>query len=193
VVTADPQVLLDFIDLTPGRAVLKPLDGTHGRDVFLVDRDHRANTRQIIDVLLREGYAVAQAFVETDRPGDTRVIVVDGRVLEVDGAPAVVRRVPGGSDFRSNVHAGGAPAAGTLTAAMRAAVAAIGPQLRADGLFLTGLDFVGDQIVEVNVSAVGGLADAERFAGAPFTARLVEALETRASPGVAAAAAEEGG
>lgn len=183
VVAADPQALLDFIARTPGRTVLKPLDGTHGRDVFLVDRDHAANTRQMIDVLLRDGYAVAQAFVETDRPGDTRVIVLDGKLLEADGAAAVVRRVPGGSDFRSNVHAGGAPAAGVLTPAMRAAVDAVGPQLRADGLFLTGLDFVGDQIVEINVSAVGGLADAERFSGAPLSAMVVDALEARALRG----------
>ena len=53
------------------------------------------------------------------------------------------------------------------------------PQLVADGLFLVGLDLIGDKVVEVNVYSPGGLGDAQRFEKAPFVSALVDALERK--------------
>ena len=50
---------------------------------------------------------VVQEFVHGAEQGDVRVTLIDGRVLQADGRVAAVGRVPGGSDFRSNLHAGG--------------------------------------------------------------------------------------
>jgi len=49
----------------------------------------------------------------------------------------------------------------------------------ADGLFLAGLDFIGDRIIEVNAFSTGGLRDAERFASVDFCAAIVDAIEQR--------------
>lgn len=178
-VSADRAALLHFVRGLDGPAVLKPLQGTRGTDVFFVRSPKDKNVRPILDALLRGGFVMAQAFVPEATEGDTRLVVMDGALLEVDGRAAAIRRVPAGDDFRSNIHAGGHAELGVVTEAMRDVVAQVGPQLTHDGIWLAGLDFIGGRIVEVNVFSTGGLRDAERFTGADFTGAVLAALEQR--------------
>lgn len=159
-------------------AVLKPLDGTQGRDVFRLRRGRPENIAQIIDLLTRDGHCMAQAFVPEAPDGDVRLLLVNGRLLQVDGEVAAVRRVPGGDDFRSNVHVGGTATRVQLDARLQEVAAACGPALRAAGIFLCGLDVIGDKVVEVNVFSPGGFQDAGRFGGVDFIVPLVDALES---------------
>jgi len=179
VVSADPARLRAFVTGRRAPTVLKPLLGTRGQDVFMVEPSGGHNLDQIIDVLTRQGPAMAQAFIPEARQGDTRVILLDGRPLVIDGAAAAVRRVPGRGQFRSNVHLGGTPTLGVLTPAAERIAEAIGPTLRRDGLFLVGMDLIGDVIVELNVFSTGGLTDAERDTGAPFVRRIIDAVVER--------------
>lgn len=157
-------------------SVLKPLTGTRGQDVFRVTGDD-PNLRQIAEVVTAGGFGLAQEFVPEAVEGDTRVVLWNGRVLECGGQIAAVRRRPGDGDFRSNIHAGGHPEEATLTPVIEEVVAAIGPQIAADGVLLAGLDLIGSKVVEVNVFSTGGLYDAERFTGASFTDELWSRLE----------------
>jgi glutathione synthase len=177
-VTHDPDAIEEFLHNEPAPVVIKPLEGTRGRDVFVLDRKHaRANVRQIIDVILRQGYAMVQEFVPGAEQGDVRVTVIDGKVLELDGHAAAVARVPSQKDFRSNLHAGGTARAVEVSAAMRDAVARIAPQLRSEGLVHVGVDFVGGRILELNVFSPGGLYPSERLYGKDFSAAVIEAFE----------------
>lgn len=176
-VSRDHDDIAAFVESHDGPSVLKPLEGTHGRDVFRVEPEDRSNLRQIVDVLTRDGYAVAQPWVDGAEEGDVRVIMVGGKPLEVDGHLAAVRRVPKEGEFRSNVAAGGTPAPADPDRGLRRLLAKVGPHLAADGLFLVGLDLVGRSIVEVNAYATGGLFDAERYAGVDFSGAIVDALQ----------------
>jgi len=173
------DVLRRFVLGRSAPSVLKPLLGTRGQDVFMVDPVSGGNLNQIIDVLTREGPAMAQAFVPEARAGDTRVLLLDGEPLVVDGHAAAVRRIPGGEDFRSNIHVGATAAPGVLSPAAKRIAAAIGPTLRRDGLWLVGMDLIGEAIVELNVFSTGGLRDAEANTGADFTGRVLDAFEAR--------------
>lgn len=177
-ITRDPAALEAFVEASGAPVILKPLVGTRGRDVFRIDPGERSNLRPIIDVLTRAGYAMAQEYLPEAPAGDMRVVVMGGALLEIDGRPAAVRRVPHPKDFRSNIHAGGhtepAPA---VTATVRAAVATIGPRLLRDGIFLAGLDFIGARVVEINVYSTGGFRDAERYTGVCFSDRVIEGIE----------------
>lgn len=176
-VASRPEALRRFVMEAPGRCVLKPVRGSRGQDVFMVDPAHTQNLSQLLDVLTRDGRAaMAQGFVPEADQGDVRLVLLDGALLEVDGHPCAVRRVPGPGEFRSNVHAGGHAVPAEVTDAMRHIVATLGPQLRADGLRLVGVDLIGHKIVELNVFSTGGLLDAERFTGAPFAAHAWRAL-----------------
>jgi len=168
-----------FIEALSGPAVLKPLQGSRGRDVFMVSSPDDKNLHQIIDVLARNGLPMVQAFVPEALEGDTRVVVMDGQILEVGEHAVAVRRIPGSADFRSNIHAGGHPAQATITPAIRAMVKTIGPQLVQDGLFLVGLDLIGTKLVEINVFSTGGFYDAERYAGITFTEQVWTAIEEK--------------
>ncbi|MEZ4470401.1 MAG: hypothetical protein R3F60_06285 [bacterium] len=177
-VSADPKAVRAFVEQAPGSVVLKPLVGTRGQDVFKVQAGSE-NLSQIIDVLCRDAFAMAQDYVPEAVEGDTRVILVGGDILVVGGQAAAVRRVPGRGEFRSNVFQGGHAAPGGLTPVMARVAAAIGPRLRADGLFIAGMDLIGDRIVELNVFSPGGLWDANGFSGLDFVGGLADAVERR--------------
>ena len=169
-VSNDVERLRAFVEQAGGPTVLKPLQGTRGQDVFKIDGPQTPNLNQILDVLTRRGFAMAQSFVPQASQGDVRLVLLGGRLLEADGKLAAVRRVPPalGGDFRSNVHIGGTPVAVEVDDTMRRVVAEVGPRLVRDGIVLAGLDLIGDRIVEINVFSTGGLWDAERFYDAPF-------------------------
>lgn len=181
-ITRDPAAIRAFVAEAGGPAggpvVLKPVHGTRGRGVFLTHRDD-PNLGVIIETLLAGGYVLAQAYVPGAEEGDVRVIVLGGQILEIDGTAAAIRRLPGAGDFRSNLHAGGRAEPARLTPAMRAVAEVVGRILMHDGIFLAGLDLIGDRVIEVNVFSPGGLRDAERFGGVDFCDAVVRSLESR--------------
>jgi glutathione synthase len=179
-VTRNAASARDFLETLDGPAVIKPVLGTRGKDVFLVRDAQDPNLNQILDVVFRGGHAMIQAFVPEAREGDTRVLLLDGELLRVDGVPAVVRRVPSGPDFRSNVHVGGVAAPGEMRARFEALAALVGPRLREDGLFLVGLDVIGEVIVECNVFSPGGFNELRQFTGVDFLDAVLTAAAARA-------------
>jgi glutathione synthase len=142
----------------------------------VVSDEEAPNLDQIIEAIARDGYVVAQEFLPDAEDGDVRVFVMDGEPLECDGRVAAFRRVNDSADVRSNMHAGGRAEAVDLTDEMLALVDAVKPKLVADGMFLVGLDVVGDKIVEVNVFSPGGLGSSEQLYGADFAATVIDAL-----------------
>lgn len=168
--------IVAFIEKLPMPTVLKPLQGTRGNDVFFVSSAADKNLNQIIDVISRQGLVMVQACIPGAEAGDTRVVVMNGEILEIDGKPAAICRVPKKGDFRSNIHAGGTAEPGVITNDMRQTVAAIGDKLVRDGLFLVGLDFIGSQLLELNVFSTGGLRDAERFTNQAFAECIIGAF-----------------
>ncbi len=182
IVSRDPAALTAFVRSRPDRAVLKPLQGTQGDGVYLIDATAPQNLAQIVESLTRQGFCIAQDFIPEAADGDTRLLLLDGALLEAGGQPAVVRRVPATGEFRSNVAQGGHPAPAVLTPTHRALVEEVGPRLRADGLWLVGLDLVGDRVVEVNAYSPGGLVDAGQFQGVDFVGAVVDALVGGANP-----------
>lgn len=175
ITSADREVLRRFVQQLDGPAVLKPAFGTRGLGVFRTEPAER-NFNQILDLLLERGMVTAQEYVSRAEHGDVRVLVVGGEVLRVGDQIAAVRRVPGQDDFRSNIHAGGRPMPGEVTAPMRRVIEAVAPRLAMDGLYIVGLDFIGDVLCEINVHSPGGLGDIERFTGQPFTRHLAQRL-----------------
>jgi glutathione synthase len=175
-VSRDPSELRAFVAENEGGTVLKPLDGTQGRDVFRIRAGQRDNLGQIVDLLTRSGFCMAQSFVPEAMSGDVRLILVNGELLRVNGRTAAVRRVPSGDDFRSNVHVGGRPQLEEPSESLREVARLAGEALVEQGIFLCGLDVIGHHVVEANVFAPGGLTDAGRFAGVDFTGALLDAF-----------------
>ena len=81
--------------------------------------------------------------------------------------------------MRSNIHAGGklAPAEINDTALQIAEI--VLPKLVQDGMFLVGLDIVGDKLMEINVFSPGGLGSAQKFTKINFSSYVINALERK--------------
>jgi glutathione synthase len=162
-----------------GRCVLKPLQGSGGEGVFLVRSDDLANLNQIIDAVTRDGYVIAQEYLEKAEQGDTRLFLMNGLPLRHRGRYAAFRRVRRGGDLRSNIHAGGTLAKADLDADAFALAEMVRPKLVQDGMFLVGLDIVGNKLMEINVFSPGGLGSAQRFEGVNFSEAVLNSLERK--------------
>ena len=168
-----------FIRELGGTAVLKPLAGSGGRNVFLVEPRERANLNQIIEAVVAEGYVIAQQYLPEATQGDIRLFLMNGRPLICDGRYAAFRRVreSGDPDLRNNLTAGGVPRRVKITDEMLELAETVRPKLVQDGMFLVGLDIVGDKLMEINVFSPGGLYGADRLEGRDFSRQVIHALE----------------
>jgi glutathione synthase len=174
-----PPTLLtrDFDEIKAFRAehgdiVMKPLYGHGGGAVFRVTRDD-LNFGSLFDMFtttFREQWVV-QKFLPAVKDGDKRIILVDG---EFAGA---VNRIPAADDLRSNMVRGGAAAKTDLTPREREICERIGPALRARGLLFVGIDVIGDNITEINVTSPTGIRAIKNLGGADIAALIWNKIE----------------
>ncbi len=168
-----------FVDELGGKAVLKPLQGSGGQGVFMVDGRKGQNLNQIVEAIARDGYVVVQEYLKEAVKGDVRLFVMNGSPLEVNGKVAAFRRVNDSDDVRSNMHVGGRARAVRLTEDMMNVVDIARPKLIHDGMFLVGLDLVGDKLMEANVFSPGGLGSATDLYKEDFASAVVQAVERK--------------
>jgi len=178
-ITRDLQEIKEFVKEHGGFVVLKPLQGSGGSGVFLVRPEDRANLNQIVESLLRDGYIIAQEYLPAAVDGDTRLFMMNGQPLRYKGRYAAFRRRRSGDDMRSNVHAGGKLAQAQITEEHLKLAEIVRPKLVQDGMFLVGLDIVGDRLMEINVFSPGGLGSAQKFEKVNFSLAVIDALERK--------------
>ncbi|MCW0000189.1 glutathione synthetase [Pararhizobium sp. YC-54] len=159
--------------------ILKPLQGSGGKNVFKIATPDDANLNQIFEAVSGEGYLIAQAYLPEAKAGDTRLFMMNGKPLVRDGVYAAFRRIPAKGDLRSNMHAAGTAEAAKITGGMLAIAEMVRPKLIEDGMFLVGLDIVGDKILEINVFTPGGLPDIAGMHKIDFSEEIIEALENK--------------
>ena len=162
-----------------GRAIIKPLCGARGRNVFMVDGEDEPNLNQMMESVLEDGYVYAQGYVEGADEGDMRIFLLDGELIEVDGHISAFRRVPEGNDPRANIRAGGKMEPGEITDKQRAVVKAMHDKLVQDGMFFVGIDVIGDKVIEINTESPGGLQAIEHLYGVDICPIVIDALERR--------------
>jgi glutathione synthase len=161
------------------RCVLKPLQGSGGASVFLVQQSDIPNLNQMIDAVSRDGFVICQEYLTEAENGDMRLFMMNGRPLQVKGKYAAFRRIRGGGDMRSNIHAGGILAPAEVTEKDLKIAEIVRPKLVQDGMFLVGLDIVGDKLMEINVFSPGGLGSAQNFTKINFSKYVINALDRK--------------
>lgn len=175
-ITRDEAMIKKFIEEQGGKAVIKPLVGSGGQGVFLIDETTGGNINQIIETTIRDGYAIVQEYLPRAADGDLRLITLNGAPLQVDGVYGCLRRYNETDDIRSNIHAGGAFELSEPTAEALKIAAIAGPQLKHDGMYLAGLDIVGDKMMEANVDSPGGINMLEDLSGKDFSGAIINDL-----------------
>ena len=177
-VSRHPDQIRAFIE-DVGRAVVKPVYGAKGRNVFMIEDADDPNLNQIIEAVCEDGYATAQEFVRGGDGGDVRMFLLDGELMEYDGMHAAFARVPGEDYPRANISAGGKPKRIEIGPRERRIVSLLRDKLVHDGLFFVGIDVIGDRVIEINAESPGGLQSAEYFTKHDFGLTICEALERR--------------
>jgi glutathione synthase len=168
--------LRDFLESQGGQMIVKPLDQCGGGGVFHVRADDR-NTNSILETVTgnEKQLVMAQAYLPDVRRGDKRIWLLDGEPI------GAVLRVPREDETRSNLHVGGRAQKTELDARDLEICRALGPRLRADGLFFVGIDVIGGMLTEVNVTSPTGIQEIDRLDGVKLEARVIDWLEERAA------------
>jgi glutathione synthase len=179
IITRDRAEIKAFAKAQGGNIVLKPLQGSGGQGVFLVRPDDVANLNQMVDAVSRDGYVIAQEYLPAAAEGDTRLFLMNGVPLRYKSKYAAFRRVRQGDDMRSNIHAGGEKQPAVIADEALRLAEIVRPKLVQDGMFLVGLDIVGDKLMEINVFSPGGLGSAQMFEKVNFNVAVIESLERK--------------
>ena len=178
-ISRDLAEIRAFIDDQPKGCIIKPLQGSGGKHVFRVKSTDDSNLNQIFEAASGEGYLIAQAYMPEAKDGDVRLFLMNGRPLRSGDRYAAFRRVPAKGDVRSNIHAAGTARKVKVTETMLELSELVRPKLQADGMFLVGLDIVGDKLLEINVFTPGGLGRMSRMYEADFSGSVIAALEEK--------------
>ena len=148
--------------------VWKPLFERSGRGLKLHSQDLTG---------FEEGtWGLVQQFLPQVRTsGDKRVLVLDGKAIA-----SYVRMPPQGQwlirpDLEDNTLK-----AASMTSKEKHIISKVGPKLRKLGFYFSGLDFIGEQLTEINVTSPGGLPEANLFtAGKPLQKIVINFLEKK--------------
>ena len=135
--------------------VIKPLDGMGGMGVFRVGPDG-LNIGSIVETLGEYGKRslMAQKYLPEIKEGDKRLLLINGEPV-----PFVLARIPQDGDIRGNLAAGGKGVARPLSSNDQKIADKLGPILKNRGLFLVGLDIIGNNLTEINVTSPTGFVE----------------------------------
>ena len=153
-VSSNNDLIRDFL-ATHKDIVVKPLDGMGGSGIFRIhEYDH--NIGVILETATKFGTQtiMAQRYLPAIKLGDKRIIVINGEPL-----PYTLARIPKVGETRGNLAAGGTGLAQPLTARDLEIASTVGKTLKAEGLFLVGLDVIGEHLTEINVTSPTGMVE----------------------------------
>jgi glutathione synthase len=153
-VTSNQNLVREFL-VKHKDIVVKPLDGMGGSGIFRIhEYDH--NIGVILETATQFGTQtiMAQRYLPQILQGDKRIIVINGEPL-----PYSLARIPKAGETRGNLAAGGTGVAQLLTPRDLEIATTVGKALKQEGLFLVGLDVIGDYLTEINVTSPTGMVE----------------------------------
>lgn len=178
IVTSQREKILAFL-AEHDDIIVKPLDGMGGSGIFRLRKDD-PNIFSILETLTRfeTQTIMVQRYIQEIVKGDKRILIINGEPL-----PYALARIPKAGETRGNLAAGGKGVAQPLSVRDLEIAQTVGKTLKQHGLFLVGLDVIGDYLTEVNVTSPTGMveiaAQSKAWAIPCDPAQvMVEALET---------------
>ncbi len=171
-VTADETRLRSFHDQYRD-VILKPINAMGGTGVFRVGSDG-LNLGSVIETLTGNGTRtiMAQKYIPEINEGDKRVLLINGKVV-----PFALARIPRKGEVRGNLAAGGTGRAQPLSNRDRDIAETLAPVLAEQGIFLAGLDIIGDFLTEVNVTSPTCFREIAQQTGFNVAALFMDELE----------------
>lgn len=156
-----------------GDIIVKPLDGMGGMGIFrLTETD--PNIGSILETLMQldSRTIMAQRYIPEIVHGDKRILIIGGEVV-----PFALARIPQKGETRGNLAAGGRGVAQELSVRDREIAETLAPELKRRGILLAGLDVIGENLTEVNVTSPTGFQEITQQKGFDVAAMFADAVE----------------
>ena len=171
-VTASNALIREFLN-THQDIVVKPLDGMGGSSIFRLGLDD-PNISVILETITQHGTRtiMAQRYLPEILQGDKRIIVINGEPL-----PYALARIPLAGETRGNLAAGGTGVAQPLSHRDLEIASTVGKVLKQQGLFLVGLDVIGEHLTEINVTSPTGMVEIAAQTDCKPSSIMLQALE----------------
>lgn len=134
-----------------GEIVIKPLDQKGGLDVFLMNSG--SNTELLRTLLLKGNPVMAQKRILSR--AEKRIVLMNGKLL------CAYEKRPQGKEWRANLDLGATFHTTELSTAEKSLIREMKPFLIREGLYLVGLDVLGEKLIEINVTSPAGPTEAQ--------------------------------
>lgn len=173
-ITESPEVAERFIKGLRSRVVVKPLHLKGGSGVFVLSPGDR-NLPAFLEAATADGSEkiMLQRFVDADKHGDKRILVLNGEILG-----SFIRK-PSKRDFRANLSRGATLHKAPCLPKEKEMVRALAPELAKRGLWFTGLDLIGGTLTEINVTSPAGIADLKTLYRTRPESNVADFIESR--------------
>ena len=161
-----------------GEIIVKPLYGNGGEGIFKLSKGD-PNLSVIFELFIKNSREplICQKYLPQVKSGDKRIILIDGEPV------GAINRVPKLGEVRSNMHVGGTPKKSTISKSDLEICKEIGPTLKDNGQFLVGIDVIGNNLTEINLTSPTGIQEIERFDGINMAGTMWKLLEKKVASG----------
>ena len=170
-ICTDLDELVEAVRSLPGEVVLKPENTYCGIGVTFVKTD--ASEDVLRDYWEQwQPHVIVQPFLEAiESSGDLRILTINDKVL------GSVLRVPAEGSRLANLHQGAVAARLDPTPKQLEACRVVAEDLNPEGLYLLGLDFIGEDLTEVNFTSPTTIVQINRVNNIRADVELVDELE----------------
>jgi glutathione synthase len=163
--------LIEAVRGQTGEVVLKPENTYCGIGVTFVHPDVAESELRTYWETWRPQVIVQPYLDAIETSGDLRILTINGRVL------GSVLRVPATGSRLANLHQGASAARLDPTPRQLEACRVVAEDLNSLGLYLLGLDFIGEDLTEVNFTSPTTIVQINRVNGIRADKVLVDELE----------------
>ena len=151
------SITSELFDFTKSykKVVFKPLNEMGGSGVFVVEKND-PNIPAIIETLTRKSNKkiVVQKFLPEIKYGDKRVLIFNGEIVN-----CCLMRTPQEGSYIGNLAAGGHASIEKLSITDRQIANEVSETLAPMGFFILGLDIIGNNLTEINVTSPTGFRE----------------------------------
>ena len=168
-VSRNAQLILDFLQEQKD-IILKPLDGMGGTSIFRIKQGD-SNTNVILETMIQSSI-MAQKFIPDISAGDKRILMVNGEAIDY-----CLARIPAKGEHRGNITAGGTGIGQPLSDRDREIANTIGPTLREHGILFAGLDVIGNNLTEINITSPTCIRELDKQFNLDIAGDLMDVIE----------------
>lgn len=147
--------------------VIKPLFYKGGIGIYHLKSKDKKSLSVIRKALKDYSVLLVQKYLPIVKKGDKRILLLNGKIL------GGIYRIPQRGEFRAHLSRGAVPKRLKLSKRDLKICNRLKPYLIRDGLYFTGIDIIGNYLIEVNVTCPANLLEAGKLHKKDFAKEIV--------------------